>query len=193
MAIYAVDSRVPQIHPDAYVHPDAVVIGAVRIGAGSSIWPGAVLRADFGQIFIGERTSIQDGTVIHATPEWATVIGDDCVIGHIAHLEGCTVEDRCLVGSGSVVLNRAVVRAGSVVGAKALVPEDCEVPANHQALGIPARSKPIDPDRQAEGIDIAVSLYAENAKRYRHGLRRIDQQPPIEPPLLIEQKGSADE
>ena len=190
MAIYALDSRVPQIHPDAYVHPDAVVIGAVRIGAGSSIWPGAVLRADFGQIFIGERTSIQDGTVIHATPEWATVIGDDCVIGHIAHLEGCRVEDRCLVGSGSVVLNRAVVRAGSVVGAKALVPEDCEVPANHQALGIPARSKPIDPDRQAEWIDIAVSLYAENAKRYRHGLRRIDHHPPIEPPLLIEEKGS---
>jgi len=89
-----------------------------------------------------------------------------------------------------VVLNRAVVRAGSVVGAKALVPEDCEVPANHQALGIPARSKPIDPDRQAVWIDIAVRLYAENAKRYRHGLRRIDQHPPIEPPLLIEEKGS---
>jgi carbonic anhydrase/acetyltransferase-like protein (isoleucine patch superfamily) len=193
MPIYALDSSVPQIHPDAYVHPDAVVIGAVRIGAGSSIWPGAVLRADFGQIFIGERTSIQDGTVIHATPEWATVIGDDCVIGHIAHLEGCTVEDRCLVGSGSVVLNRAVVRAGSVVGAKALVPEDCEVPANHQALGIPARSKPIDPDRQAEWIDIAVSLYAENAKRYRQGLRRIDQHPPIGQTLLVEQKGSPDE
>ena len=193
MAIYALDSRVPQIHPDAYIHPDAVVIGAVRIGAGSSIWPSAVLRADFGQIIIGERTSIQDGTVIHATPEWATIIGDDCVIGHIAHLEGCRVEDRCLVGSGSVVLNRAVVRAGSVVGAKALVPEDCEVPANHQALGIPARSKPIDPDRQAEWINLAVSLYAENAKRYLHGLRRIDQQPPIEQPLLIEQKGSPDE
>jgi len=193
MAIYALDSRVPQIHPDAYVHPDAVVIGAVRIGADSSIWPGAVLRADFGQIFIGERTSIQDGTVIHATPEWATVIGDDCVVGHIAHLEGCTVEDRCLVGSGSVVLNRAVVRTGSVVGAKALVPEDCEVPANHQALGIPARSKPIDPERQAEWIDAAVTLYAENAKRYRHGLRRIDQHSPIEQPLLVEQKGNADE
>jgi carbonic anhydrase/acetyltransferase-like protein (isoleucine patch superfamily) len=174
MPIYALDSLVPQIHPDAYVHPDAVVIGDVRIGAQSSIWPGAVLRADFGQIIIGERTSIQDGTVIHATPEWATVIGDDCVVGHNAHLEGCTVEDRCLVGSGSVVLNRAVVRAGSVVGAKALVPEDYEVPAGHQALGIPARSEPIDPGRQSEWIELAVSLYAENAKRYLHGLRRID-------------------
>jgi carbonic anhydrase/acetyltransferase-like protein (isoleucine patch superfamily) len=174
MPIYAVDSLVPEIHPTAYVHPDAVVIGDVRIGAQSSIWPGAVLRADFGQIVVGERTSIQDGTVLHATEDWATVIGDDCVIGHNAHLEGCIVENRCLVGSGSVVLNRAVVRTGSVVGAQALVPEDLEVPASHQALGIPARSRPIDPARQAEWIDHAVQLYVGNAKRYRQGLRRID-------------------
>jgi carbonic anhydrase/acetyltransferase-like protein (isoleucine patch superfamily) len=176
MPIYALDSVVPQIHPEAYVHPDAVVIGDVRIGALSSIWPGAVLRADFGKIVIGERTSIQDGTILHATEEWATVIGDDCVVGHNAHLEGCTVENRCLVGSGSVVLNRAVVRAGSVVGAHALVPEDLEVPASHQALGIPARYKPIDPQRQAEWIDDAVRLYVGNAQRYRQGLRRIDQE-----------------
>jgi carbonic anhydrase/acetyltransferase-like protein (isoleucine patch superfamily) len=187
MPIYALDSLVPQIHPDAYVHPDAVVIGNVEIGAQSSIWPGAVLRADFGRIVIGERTSIQDGTVIHATEEWATVIGDDCVVGHNAHLEGCTVENRCLVGSGSVVLNRAVVREGSVVGAKALVPEDFEVPASHLALGIPARPKPIDPERQAEWIDLAVRLYVGNAGRYRHGLRRIDQ------PALIDQRGNSDE
>ena len=174
MPIYALDLLVPQIHPDAYVHPDAVIIGDVRVGAQSSIWPGAVLRADFGQIIIGERTSIQDGTVLHATQQWATVIGDDCVVGHNAHREGCTVENRCLVGSGSVVLNRAVVRAGSVVGAKALVPEDFEVPASHLALGIPARPKPIDPDRQCEWIGLAVRLYAENAKRYRTGQRRID-------------------
>ena len=107
MPVYALDSLVPQIHPYAFVHPGAVVIGNVEIGAQSSIWPGAVLRADFGRIVIGERTSIQDGTVIHATEEWATMIGDDCVVGHNAHLEGCTVENRCLVGSGSVVLNRA--------------------------------------------------------------------------------------
>lgn len=176
MPIYALDSLLPQIHPDAYVHPDAVVIGDVRIGAESSVWPGAVLRADFGHIVVGERTSIQDGTILHTTEEWPTVIGDDCVVGHNAHLEGCTVENRCLVGSGCVVLNRAVIRTGSVVGAKALVPEGLEVPPNHMALGIPARSKPIDPQRQAEWIDFAVRQYRDNAKRYRHGLRRIDQE-----------------
>jgi carbonic anhydrase/acetyltransferase-like protein (isoleucine patch superfamily) len=176
MPIYALGSLRPQVHPDAYVHPDAVVIGDVRIGAQSSVWPGAVLRADFGHIVIGERTSIQDGTVVHTTKEWPTVIGDDCVVGHNAHLEGCTVQNRCLVGSGSVVLNRAVVQAGSVVGAKALVPEGFEVPANHVALGIPARAKPIDPQKQAEWMDEAVRLYVDNAKRYRHDLRRIDNQ-----------------
>ncbi|MBE3076111.1 MAG: gamma carbonic anhydrase family protein [Actinobacteria bacterium] len=164
-----------------------MVIGNVEIGAQSSIWPGAVLRADFGRIVIGERTSIQDGTVLHATEEWATVIGDDCVVGHNAHLEGCTVENRCLVGSGSVVLNRAVLRAGSVVGANALVPENLEVPADHRALGIPARLKPIDPEKHAEWIAVAVRMYADNAKRYREGLRRIDQ------PALIDQRGNSDE
>jgi carbonic anhydrase/acetyltransferase-like protein (isoleucine patch superfamily) len=176
MPIYALGSLLPHVHPDAYVHPDAVVIGDVRIGAQSSVWPGAVLRADLGQIVIGQRTSIQDGTVLHTTEDWFTVIGDDCVVGHNAHLEGCTVENWCLVGSGSVVLNRAVLRAGCVVGAKALVPEGFEVPANHMALGIPARAKPIDPQKQAEWMDWAVRLYVENAKRYRHELRRIDQE-----------------
>jgi len=174
--IYALDDLVPAIHPEAYVHPDAVVIGAVTIGAQSSVWPGAVLRADFGRIEIGDRTSIQDGTILHTTDEWPTVIGSECVVGHNAHLEGCTVEDRCLIGSGSVVLNRAIVRAGSVVGAQALVPEDLEVPAGHMALGIPARPKQMDSAMQAQWIDFGVREYTGNAKRYRDGLRRIEEE-----------------
>ena len=174
MPIYALDSLVPQIHPDAYVHPDAVVIGDVRIGAQSSIWPGAVLRADFGQIIIGERTSIQDGTILHTTQEWSTVIGDDCVVGHNAHLEGCTVENRCLVGSGSVVLNRAIIGSGSLVGAMALVPEGLHVPEDCLALGNPARLKPMDTEKYAQWIDSGVRKYTNNAKRYRGALRRID-------------------
>ncbi|GII24018.1 gamma carbonic anhydrase family protein [Planosporangium mesophilum] len=174
MPVYALGDRVPRIHPDAYVHPDAVVIGDVSIGAESSVWPTAVLRADFGRIEIGERTSIQDGTVLHTTEEWPTVVGSDCVVGHNAHLEGCVIFDRCLIGSGCVVLNRAVVRAGSVIGAQALVPEDLEVPAGHMALGIPARPRPMDAAVQAEWIDYGVREYLRNAKRYRHELRRLD-------------------
>ncbi|HJR39054.1 MAG TPA: gamma carbonic anhydrase family protein [Nocardioidaceae bacterium] len=175
MPVYALGDLEPDIHPDAYVHPDAVLIGAVVLGAESSVWPGAVLRADFGRILVGSRTSIQDGTVLHTTVEWPTVVGDDCVVGHNVHLEGCTIEDRCLIGSGSVVLNRAVVRRGSVVGANALVTEDTEVPESTMALGVPARMRPVDTGQQKKWIDFGVREYRDNAAHYRTELRRIDQ------------------
>lgn len=175
MAIYALGDLVPDIDPDAYVHLDAVVIGRVTLAAGSTVWPGAVLRADFGEIIVGERTSIQDGTVLHTTEQWPTVVGSDCVVGHNAHMEGCTIGDRCVVGSGSVVLNRARVGAGSVVGAQAMVAEDTVVPENSMALGVPARSRPLDPVEHQSWIDFAVHEYCANGRNYQDNLRRIDQ------------------
>src|ERR1039457_7342177 len=106
MPIYELGDRVPSIHPDAFVHPDATIIGDVRLGPEASVWPSAVLRGDFGPVIVGARTSIQDGAVVHATPELATVVGAGCVVGHLVHLEGCEIEDSCLVGSNSVVLPR---------------------------------------------------------------------------------------
>jgi carbonic anhydrase/acetyltransferase-like protein (isoleucine patch superfamily) len=174
MPIYALGDQVPSIHPDAYVHPDATVIGRVTIGAESTVWPGAVLRGDFGEIVVGARTSIQDGTVLHTTHAWSTKVGDDCVVGHLVHMEGCTVENRCLIGSGSVVLNRVVVGEGSVVGAAALVSEGTRIPAGSLALGVPARIRPIDPDKQAAMVDSAVRDYVENGKRFVRELRLIE-------------------
>lgn len=172
MPIYALGDRVPQIAPDAYVHPEATVIGDVRIAAGASIWPRAVLRGDYGTITVGERTSIQDGTVVHATADKPTRIGAGCVVGHLAHLEGCTVEDGCLIGSGSVVLHDAVVRSGALVGAGAVVSDRTQVPARAMALGVPAR---IREDAVPAGvIALAADLYVENAARYRTELRRLD-------------------
>jgi carbonic anhydrase/acetyltransferase-like protein (isoleucine patch superfamily) len=172
MAVYAIGDAVPEIHPDAYVHPDATVIGQVSVGAGSTVWPGAVLRGDYGRITVGDRTSIQDGAVIHATETLPTVIGSDCVVGHIAHLEGCVVEDGCLIGSGSVVLHRALVRTGALVGAGAVVSNGVEVPSRAMALGVPAR---IRPDAVPPGsFDDAVARYVANGERYRKELRRID-------------------
>jgi len=171
MAIYALGDLVPHIHPDAFVHPDAVVIGAVSIGAQASVWPAAVLRGDYGRIDVGELTSVQDGTVVHTTEQWPTILGARCVVGHNAHLEGCRIGDGCLIGSGSIVLNRATVEAGAGVGAAALVPEDAVVAAGHIALGIPARLRPA-PDL-AEWVTEAVGLYQDMAKRYRAELRRI--------------------
>jgi carbonic anhydrase/acetyltransferase-like protein (isoleucine patch superfamily) len=172
VAVYALGDQTPSIDPSAYVHPDAVVIGSVTIGPNSSVWPGAVLRGDYGTITVGARTSIQDGTVIHATHELATSIGDDCVVGHNAHLEGCSVEDKALIGSGSVVLHRAVVRTGGLVGAGAVVPNDLEVPSAAMALGVPAK---VRLNAVPAGvIQIAVDLYVENAARYKTDLRRLD-------------------
>lgn len=172
MAIYALGDLVPQIDPTAFVHPDAVVIGQVEIGAEASIWPAAVLRGDYGLIRIGARTSIQDGTVIHATAEMPTIIGEGCVVGHLAHLECCVVEDGALVGSGSVVLHRALVRKGALVGAAALVPNRMEVPENAMALGVPAKIK--EGASNPDVIAINAAVYVQNVHRYRDGLRRLD-------------------
>ncbi|GIU83840.1 MAG: gamma carbonic anhydrase family protein [Acidimicrobiales bacterium] len=169
MPIYALGEREPRIHPDAYVHPDAVVIGDVRIGAGASIWPCAVLRGDDGTIFVGERTSVQDGSVIHCTVVHDTVIGADCVIGHMVHLEGCVIEDGALVGNGAVVLHDAVVRTRSLVGSNAVVPGRMEVPTGTMALGVPARIVERDPGE----FGAYVQSYLARAERYRRELRRL--------------------
>ncbi|MCH9718673.1 MAG: gamma carbonic anhydrase family protein [Actinomycetia bacterium] len=172
MPRYALGEQEPKIDPSAFVHPDAVLIGDVRVGPQSSIWPGAVLRGDRGAIIIGAQTSIQDGSVLHCTDELDTVVGDRCVVGHRVHMEGCTVEDDCLIGSGSVVLHRAVIRSGALVGAQALVTNDTEVPERAMALGVPAK---IFPDRVPAGAhEPAMRVYVENADWYNRELRRID-------------------
>lgn len=172
MTLYALGEQTPKVHPDAFVHPDAVVIGDVTIGAESTIWPSAVLRGDYGSIRIGARTSIQDGAVIHATAELSTDIGDECVVGHLAHLEGCVVEDNCLIGSSSVVLHQAIVRTGALVGAGAVVANNQEVPGFAMALGVPSK---IRPDAMAPGaFDESVATYVANGHRYRAELKRLD-------------------
>lgn len=172
MPLYALGDRTPTIDPTAFVHPDAVVIGDVTLGPESTVWPTAVLRGDHGAIRVGARTSIQDGTIVHCTGTLNTVIGDRCVVGHNVHLEGCTVEDDCLIGSGSVVLHRVVVRRHSLVGAGAMVPNDTEIPSFAMALGVPARIKP---DRVKPGdFDQSVRVYADNAAWYLRDLRRLD-------------------
>lgn len=171
MGIYALGERTPDIHPDAFVHPDAVIIGDVRIGAHASVWPGAVLRGDYGTIIVGERTSIQDGAVVHAVAAYPTVIGDECVVGHLAHLEGCVVQDRSLIGSGSVVLHEVEIGRGSTVAAGAVVRNRTRVPANSLVVGVPGV---VRPDASAEEPIVAnAAMYVENAARYRRELRPL--------------------
>ena len=173
MPIYALGDQVPQIHPDAYVHPDAVIIGDVIVGAESTVWPCAVLRGDNGGITIGARTSIQDGTVIHCIPTRRTFVGDGCVVGHIVHLEGCTIEDDALVGNGAVVLHDAIVRAGAIVGSNAVVPNRMEVPGGMMALGIPAKTRPAT-EGGVRAMRMAADDYVARGHRYAAELRRLD-------------------
>jgi carbonic anhydrase/acetyltransferase-like protein (isoleucine patch superfamily) len=171
MPVYALGEHEPQIHPDAYVHPDAVVIGRVSLGPEATVWPGAVLRGDYGRIDIGSQTSIQDGTVIHATETLPTSIGDRCVVGHNAHLEGCVVEHDVLVGSGSVLLHRVIARSGCLIAAGAVVTPGTEIPSRALAAGVPAvvKADRVDPADFAG----SVQRYIDNGKRYAADLRQL--------------------
>ncbi len=171
MPIYALGDRVPEIHPDAYIHPDATVIGSAIVGPQSSVWAQAVIRADDNVISIGRGSSVQDGAVLHCTEVHQTVIGDYVTIGHLAHLEGCRILDRSLIGSGSVVLHDAVIGPEALVGAAALVPAKVVVPALAMALGVPAR---IRPDALEAGAnDRNAESYIRRTRYYSSELRRI--------------------
>ena len=172
MPLYALGDVEPDIHPDAYVHPDAVVIGNVTLGAEASVWPGAVLRGDDGRIEVGARTSVQDGSIIHCTARHPTIIGEEVTVGHNVHIEGATIGDGALVSSGSVVLNGASIGAGAVVAAGAVVSPNAQIPPRRMALGVPARVR--------EGHEVPVGVYAhavrnyvQRGKRFRAELRRI--------------------
>jgi carbonic anhydrase/acetyltransferase-like protein (isoleucine patch superfamily) len=143
----------------------------VEIGPEATVWPGAVLRGDHGSITIGARTSVQDGTVIHCGPSFPTVVGSGCVIGHLAHLEGCILEDECLVGSGSVVLHYAVIGTGATVGANAVVPNRMKVPPGALAIGVPARIRP--GASSIEMIRLSADAYVDNGHYFRSSMERI--------------------
>jgi len=168
------EGKKPKIHKTAYVHPSATVIGDVTIGRYSSIWPGAVLRGDFGSIKIGNYTCVQDNAVIHVgdvydgKPKYAPVkIGNYVIIGHLALVHGATIEDLAIVGGGATVFNGAKVRKGSLVGLGAVVLRDTEVPPKTIVVGIPARPLRTMTPREVRNIKTQALNYAKLAKRYR--------------------------
>jgi carbonic anhydrase/acetyltransferase-like protein (isoleucine patch superfamily) len=148
-----------------------VIIGSVEIGAESTIWPGAVLRGDDGYIKIGARTSIQDNTVIHTTPQDPTIVGDDCVIGHIVHLECCIIENGAQVSSGAVVLHRVRVGTGAIVAANAVVLNDQVVPPGALAVGAPAIIK--EGRARKSDIEFGAAVYVEKGKWFKKSMRKI--------------------
>ena len=129
----------PTIAPTAFVHPAAVIIGDVTLGAHVSVWPTAVLRGDSDAIVVGEDSNIQDGTIVHVDPGVPCTIGARVAIGHRAIVHGATVENDCLIGMGAILLNRVHVGSGSIVGAGAVCREGMIIPPNSLVVGVPGK------------------------------------------------------
>jgi carbonic anhydrase/acetyltransferase-like protein (isoleucine patch superfamily) len=175
--VYALGDLVPRVHPSAFIAPGALVAGDVEIGEEVSVWPGCVLRGDYGRIVIGRRSNVQDGTVIHATEHLATVIGEDVVIGHGARLEGCSVEDAALIGMGSIVLHQVVVGSGAVIAAGAVLTPRTVVPPGAMARGVPAQIVPADDETREHRVMVhrmTSAHYWENAQRWMREMRTVD-------------------
>ncbi len=166
--------RRPSVHPDAYVAPTAVLIGDVRLAAGSSVWFGAVLRGDESYIEVGEGSNIQDGAIVHCSHELPTIIGRNSSLGHLACIEGCSVGDGALVGTGSIMLHRSRLGDGSVLAAGSVLMEDRQVPAGHLAAGVPAIVKKELSGSSAEWAGKPAGHYQENGRAYRKGLIALD-------------------
>ncbi|MCC6471901.1 MAG: gamma carbonic anhydrase family protein [Alphaproteobacteria bacterium] len=157
----------PTIGKDVFIAPTATVIGNVTIGHGSNVWFNVLIRGDDHWIKIGERTNLQDGTVVHLSKDSApTFIGSDITIGHGAIIHGCTLYDRCMIGIGAIVLDGAVVETGAIVGAGAVVPPGKRVPAGEMWAGCPAKkAREVRPEELAY-IDRNAAHYCGLAGEY---------------------------
>ena len=157
------------IDPTAFIAPGATVLGDVTIGKEASVWYNSVIRGDMAPISIGEQTNIQDLSVLHVDVDLPCVVGSRVGVGHRAILHGCTVEDDCLIGMGSVLLNGVTVGAGSVVGAGALLTENTEVPPGSLVLGVPAKvMRDVDEELRVR-ISETARHYLELARLHRSG------------------------
>ncbi len=157
-------SILPRVHPTAFVDQSAQVIGDVEIGEHSSVWMCVVIRGDVHRVRIGRRSNVQDGTIVHVMKDThATTIGDDVTIGHGAIVHGCTIEDRCLIGMGAIILNGAEIGTGSIVAAGTLVVEGAKIPPGSLVMGSPGKVR-----RQLSDADQAeIQLYADRYVEYR--------------------------
>ena len=156
--------QLPRVHPTAFIDDSAQVIGDVEIGEESSVWMCVVMRGDVNRIRIGRRSNVQDSTVVHVMKDThPTIIGDDVTIGHGAIVHGCTIEDRCLIGMGAILLNGVTVGTGSIVAAGTLLPEGMQVPPHSLVMGSPGKVR-----RTLSDADLTeIQMYADRYVAYR--------------------------
>ncbi len=173
MPIYEFAGKKPVISPDAFVHPEAVIIGDAVIGGECLIAPGAVIRADFGPVTVGDGTSIQDNAVIHVTPGDRVTIGKHVIVAHNASLHDVTLHERCVVGMGAVLLQGVVCEEGVMIAAGSVVPTGMRIPAGKLAAGNPARIiKDVSPEMAAYAVE-GVEEYKRLVRLYRQTMREV--------------------
>ncbi|MFI1291881.1 MULTISPECIES: gamma carbonic anhydrase family protein [unclassified Streptomyces] len=165
--IAGIGGREPQVDEGAFVAPTATVIGDVALGAGASVWYGAVLRGDVERIAVGAGSNVQDNCTLHADPGFPVGVGERVSIGHNAVVHGATVEDDCLIGMGATVLNGAVIGAGSLVAAQALVPQGMRVPPGSLVAGVPAKVRRELTQEERQGITLNGTMYTQLARAHR--------------------------
>jgi len=170
MSLYGFGGKEPQVPDDAFVAPNAALIGAVELGTESSVWFGAVLRGDFDRIVIGDGSCVQDNAVVHTAEGCPTIVGANVAVGHAAMLEGCVVEDGALIAMGAIVLQRARVGAGALVAAGSVVLEGQEIPPGVVAAGVPAVVKKEIDGSSRRWIQSAAAEYRELRRRYLNEL-----------------------
>jgi carbonic anhydrase/acetyltransferase-like protein (isoleucine patch superfamily) len=169
MSIEAFGEHSPKIGQDVFIHPNSTLIGQVTLGDRVSIWPNVTLRGDEGQIIIGEDTNIQDGSVIHMTGGYShTYIGARTTVGHLCLLHGCTIEDDCLIGMGTVLLDQCVIGTGSYIAAGTLIAGRKKIPPYSFVRGRPGSLdiRPL-PDQRRQEMDYSWRHYVKVQSQYR--------------------------
>jgi carbonic anhydrase/acetyltransferase-like protein (isoleucine patch superfamily) len=166
MGAFAFEGKEPQLAPDAFVAANATLVGDVVLEPESSVWFGAVLRADFDRIVVGRGSCVQDNAVIHTAEGLPTILGSSVTVGHAAMLEGCVVEDGAVISMGAIVLQRARVGAGALVASGSVVREGQEIPAGVVAAGVPALVKKELDGSSRRWVETAAEEYRELRRRY---------------------------
>ena len=172
MPTYSLGDRRPNLGRDAWVAPNATLIGDVRLGDNASIWWNAVLRGDNDTITIGANSNIQDGSVLHADEGAPLTVGTNVTVGHLVMLHGCTIGEQSLIGIKSVILNNAVIGRHCIIGANSLIPEGKEIPERSLVMGSPGKVVRQLSDEEVARLLLAAQGYVANARRYLTGLRQ---------------------
>ena len=165
--IYDFEDNTPRMDPDSWVASNAVIIGKVELKKDSNIWFNVTLRGDVEPITVGEGSNIQDGSVVHTDPGCPTIIGKNVTIGHLVMLHGCVIEDDCLIGIGSTILNKAKIGKNSIIGANALVTENKVIPERSLVLGSPGKIVRQVTDEEIKSIKENAEHYVANYKKYK--------------------------